>query len=72
MSSHMGRLVRSRRIEWKHIVVDLEKTPDVAYHDVLNEFDLTCWGGGGFKGLIVTKSNLVVMWKVRPQMGVIS
>ena len=30
------------------------------------------WGGGGFKDLIVTQSNLVVMWKVRPQKDIIS
>ena len=34
----------------------LEKVLDVAYQDVLNEFDLT-WG---VKGCIVTWSNLVV------------
>ena len=36
--------------EWKWTLLDLEKGPDVAYQDVLNEFDLT-WG---VKGLIVT------------------
>ena len=30
------------------------------------------WLGGGVKGLIVTWSNLVVTWKVRPQMDIIS
>ena len=44
------------RIEWKHTLEDLEKAPDVAYQDVLNEFDET-WG---VKNLIVTWSNLVV------------
>ena len=34
----------------------LEKAPDVAYQDVLNEF-ISTWG---VKGLIVTRSNLVV------------
>ena len=33
---------------------------------VLNEFDST-WG---VKGLIVTHSNLVVTWKVRPHMSI--
>ena len=56
------------RIEWKRTLSDLEKAPDMAYQDILNEFDST-WG---VKGLIVTKSNLVVTWKVRPQMGIIS
>ena len=48
--------------------MDLEKAPDVAYHDIRNKFDLT-WG---VKGLIVTQSNLVVTWKDRLQMGIIS
>ena len=56
------------RIEWKQTLKDLEKTPDVAYQDVLNKFDLT-WG---VKNLIVTWSNLVVTWKDRPQMSIIS
>lgn len=56
------------RIEWKRTLLDLEKAPDVAYQDILEELDLI-WGG---KGLIVTRSNLVVTWKVGPQMGIIS
>ena len=56
------------RIEWKHALKDLGKTPNVAYQDILNNFDLT-WG---VKGLIVTRSNLVVTWKDRPQMSIIS
>ena len=32
------------RIEWKQSLRDLEKALDVAYHDILNKFDLT-WGG---------------------------
>jgi hypothetical protein len=56
------------RIEWKRTLRDLEKAPDVAYHDILNNFDLI-WG---VKGLIVTRSNLVVTWKDRPQMSIIS
>jgi hypothetical protein len=47
---------------------DLEKAPNVAYHDILNSFDLT-WG---VKDLNVTRSNLVVMWKDRPQMSILS
>ena len=31
------------RIEWKWTLRDLEKVPDVAYHDILNKLDLT-WG----------------------------
>ena len=42
--------------------------PNVAYHDILSKFDLT-WG---VKGLIVTGSNLVVTWKDRLQMSIIS
>ena len=55
------------RIEWKQTLLHLEKALDVAYQDVLKEFDLT-WG---VKGLIMTRSNLVVTWKVRPHMGII-
>jgi hypothetical protein len=33
-----------RIIEWKRTLSDLEKAPDVAYHDILNNFDLI-WGG---------------------------
>ena len=56
------------RIEWKRTLRDLEKALDVAYHDILTKFDLT-WG---VKGLIVTRSNLAVTWKDRPQMNIIS
>ena len=56
------------RIEWKRTLNNLEKAPDVAYQDILKKFDLT-WG---VKGLIVTQSNLVVMWKDRLQMNIIS
>ena len=49
-------------------LMDLELAPDMAYHDILNKFDLT-WG---IKGLIVTRSNLVVTWKDRPKMSIIS
>jgi hypothetical protein len=71
------------RIKWKWNMLDLEKVPGVAYQNVLNEFDsifyfvlfliLCVWGGGrGVKSLSVTRINLVVTWKVRPQMGIIS
>ena len=56
------------RIEWKRTLLDLEKAPDIAYQDVLKEFD-SIWG---VKGLIMTRNNLVVTWKVRPHMGIIS
>ena len=56
------------RIKWKRILADLEKAMEVAYQDVLYEFDST-WV---VKGLIMTYSNLVVTWKVRPHMGIIS
>jgi hypothetical protein len=48
-------------------MVDLEKASDMAYQDVLDEFDLV-WC---VKGLIVPHIDLVV-WKVRPQMATIS
>jgi hypothetical protein len=48
-------------------MVDLEKASDMAYQDVLDEFDLV-WC---VEGLIVPHIDLVV-WKVRPQMATIS
>ena len=53
---------------WEQTLCDLEKTLDVAFEDVLDEFD-SVWC---VKGLIVTRSNLSVTWKVRPQIGIIS
>jgi hypothetical protein len=50
------------RIEWKWTLKDLKEAPNVAYQDILKEFDLT-WG---VKNLIVTKSNLVVTWMDKP------
>ena len=61
----MQDFARIKRI-WA--LTNLEKSPDVAYHDILNKFDST-WA---VKGLIVTCINLVVTWKVRPHMGIIS
>ena len=52
----------------KGLLWNWEKTLDVAYEDVLNKFDLI-WC---VKGLIVTRSNLVVTWTIRPQIGIIS
>ena len=42
-------------IDWKQTLKDLEKTSDVAYHDILNRFDLI-WGG--VRDLIVTRRTL--------------
>lgn len=40
----------------------LEKTPDVAYQDVLNKSKSMCvCVGGGVKYLIMTRSNLVIL-----------
>ena len=55
------------RIEWKRMLRDLEKASSMAFHDILNKFDLT-WG---IKGLIVTWSNLVDTWKDWRQVGCI-
>ena len=44
------------RIEWKQTLSSMKKAHDVAYQDVLNKFHWT-WG---VKGLIVTRSFLVV------------
>ena len=59
---------KRKKIEWHKTLAKLEKGPEVAYQDVLNKFNLT-WG---VKDLLVTGSNLVVTWKVRPQMNIIS
>jgi general stress protein CsbA len=39
--------VNSPRIEWKWILTDLEKVFDVAYRDILKEFDSIFFLGGG-------------------------
>lgn len=44
------------------------KASDVTYQDLLQNIDLI-WG---IKGLIIIHSNLVVTWKVRTQMAIIS
>ena len=49
-------------IEWKQTLKDLEEALDVAYQDVLKDFDTT-WR---VKKLIVIHSNLVVTWMDRP------
>ena len=54
-----GRIVSKRTLE------GLEMAPDMAYEDILNDFDST-WG---VKGFIMTRSNLVVTCKVWPQMA---
>lgn len=46
----------------------MEEAPDVAYRDILNEFDRT-WR---VKNLIVTHSNLDVTFMNRPHMSIIS
>jgi len=46
----------------------MAEAPDVAYRDILNEFDRT-WR---VKNLIVTHSNLDVTFMNRPQMSIIS
>jgi hypothetical protein len=61
-SSHLGHLARLCRIEWKRTLLDLEKAPNVAYQYVFNGFN-SAWG---VKGLIVTRSNLVITWEVGP------
>ena len=48
--------------------MDLEKTLDMAYHDIRNEFDLTL----EVKGLIMTRSNFIITWKDRPHKNIIS
>ena len=73
---YMNAMNPTRRVPI-HILPNMfmlgKKTPDVAYQDVLNEFDsMFERGGGGFKSLITNCSNLVVTWEVRPQTCIIS
>lgn len=56
------------RIKWKQTFWDLEKALDVANQDVMYKFNMA-WE---VKGLVMTQSNLVVMWKVTRHMGLIS
>ena len=56
------------RIEWKQTRRNLEKALDMAYQDFLKASSSN-WG---VKCLIVTRSGLVVTWKVRPHMNIIS
>ena len=44
------------------------KNQDVVYQDVLDGFDSV----RRVKGFVVTCSNLVVIWKVWPHMGILS
>ena len=63
--THQGvwdSLLDNGRLEWQRTLIDLEKAPDVAYEDVLKEFD-NVWC---VKGLTLTCSNLVIVWKVKP------
>ena len=56
------------QFEWQDMLKDLQKAPNVAYQDVLDELD-SVWC---VKGLIIIHSNLMVAWKDRPPMGIIS
>ena len=47
---------------------DLQKAWDVANQYMFDEFD-SVWC---VEGLFVIRSNLIVMWKVWPRMGIIS
>ena len=54
------------RIEWKWMLRDLEKGPDVSYYDIW--FD---WEGGGSKASC-DPEPVVITWKDRPHMCIIS
>ena len=56
------------RLKWQRTLQDMEKALDVTYQDILREFD----SGWCVKSLIVTRSNLVITWKIRPWMDIIS
>ena len=56
------------RLEWQRTLMLLKTTPDVAYEIVLEDF-VNVWC---VKGLIGILSNLVITWKDRPRMAVIS
>ena len=55
-------------IEWKQTLKDSEEALDVAYEDILKEFNST----HGVKNLIATRSNSTVTWMDKPQMNIIS
>lgn len=52
-------------IEWQRTLKALKKTHVVAYDDVFEDFGKV-WC---VKGLIATRSNLVMSWKIRLRMG---
>ena len=54
--------------EWKQTLSNLEKALNIGYQGILKEFD-SIWS---VEGLSMTSSNLVVTWKVKPHMGIIS
>ena len=60
-------LLDNGRLEWQWTLRDLDIAPNVAYEDVLEVSD-NVWCA---QDLIVTYSNIVVTWKVRPMMGII-
>lgn len=61
-------LLDQGRLDSQQTVSNLEKALDVAYEDVFRGSD-SIWC---VKGLLVTKSILVVTWKIGPQIGIIS
>lgn len=50
------------RIEWQR--KNLAKAPDMAYQDILDEFDAMWY----VRGLIVTTCTQHVTWNIKPQM----
>lgn len=61
-------LINYGRLEWHCMGTHIEKVPNVAYEDVIHNI-MSIWC---VKGLIITHSNFMATWKVRPQMGIIS
>lgn len=54
--------------QWQQTLKDAIEARDVAYQNVVDEFDsVSC-----AESLIVTRSNLMDTWKVKPQVGISS
>ena len=48
--------------------MDLAKAHVVVYHNILDEFDMA-WC---VEGLIATRNNVMIIWKIGPRMGIVS
>lgn len=55
-------------IKWQSTLMDLAKAHVVVYHNILDEFDMA-WC---VEGLIATRNNVMIIWKIGPRMGIVS